>query len=311
MNEYYSDRENGPRARTEQTIPPRIWKWLIDYTNRLMKNGALGMEFPDYCEEFPQQITGSNDNSFNIAVKAEIPDLTWPPKDSETNILSNNTEHESPNTAQILDLVEFIHKKVAKPIPNNNYHDYYRHHHLTFDKKEGQADFRKQINEIFQRNGLAYSLDNTGKITRTLDPILGPVVAETLFNSGDKHLDNLLETSRTKFSSRDLSVRREALESLWDAWERIKSMADRDKKKSTDIIIKMLAEEPEFQERLNKEAKELTDIGNKHFIRHTEVNQKPVIDRDQMDYLFYRMFTMILLMLRKIDKWKINDKTKR
>lgn len=262
------------------------------------------MEFPDYCEEFPQQIIGSNDNSFNIAVKAEIPGLTWPPKDIETNTLSSDIEHEIPNTTLILDLIEFIHKKVAKPIPNS-YHEFYRHHHLAFDKKEGQADFRKQINEIFQRNGLAYSLENTGKITRILDPILGPTVTNTSFNSGDKYLDNLLETSRTKFSSRDLSVRREALESLWDAWERIKSMAGHDKKKSTEIIIKTLAKELEFHERLNKEAKELTEIGNKHFIRHTEVNQKPIIDKDQIDYLFYRMFAMILLMLSKIDKWKI------
>lgn len=84
-------------------------------------------------------------------------------------------------------------------------------------------------------------------------------------------------------------------------------MADHDKKKSTDIIIKTLAKEPEFYERLNKEAKELTEIGNKHFIRQTEVNQKPIIDQDQIDYLFYRMFAMILLILSKIDKWKIKQ----
>jgi len=56
-----------------------------------------------------------------------------------------------------------------------------------------------------------------------------------------------------------------------------------------------------------EEAKELTEIGNKHFIRHTEVNQKPIIDQDQIDYLFYRMFAMILLILSKIDKWKIKQ----
>ena len=308
MNEYFSDRENGPRARAEQTITPSIWKWIIDYTNRLMKNGAFGLEFPDYCEEFPQQITGSDDSSFNIAVKAEIPGLAWPPKDIETNTLSSDIKHEIPNTTLILDFIELIHKKVAKPISDSkSYHEFYRHHHLAFDKKEGQADFRKKINEIFQRNGLAYNLENTGKITRILDPILGPTIINTSFNSGDKYLDSLLETSRTKLSSRDLSVRREALESLWDAWERIKSMADHDKKKSTDIIIKTLAKEPEFYERLNKEAKELTEIGNKHFIRHTEVNQKPIIDQDQIDYLFYRMFAMILLILSKIDKWKIKQ----
>ena len=81
-------------------------------------------------------------------------------------------------------------------------------------------------------------------------------------------------------------------------------MANEDKKKSVNIIIKTLASETTLQDRLDKEAKELTEIGNSYFIRHTEVNQKPLTDPDQIDYLFYRMFAMILLMLSKIDKWK-------
>ena len=51
--------------------------------------------------------------------------------------------------------------------------------------------------------------------------------------------------------------------------------------------------------RLEVEAKELTDIGNSHLIRHYEVKQVPVIDIDHVDYLFHRLFAMIQLMLRK------------
>lgn len=47
------------------------------------------------------------------------------------------------------------------------------------------------------------------------------------------------------------------------------------------------------------EAQELTSIGNSHPIRRSGVNQVPVIDADQVDYLFHRVFAMILLMLNK------------
>lgn len=40
-------------------------------------------------------------------------------------------------------------------------------------------------------------------------------------------------------------------------------------------------------------------IGNSHLIRHSEISQVPVIDVDQVDYLFHRLFAMIQLMLRK------------
>ncbi|MCP5233269.1 MAG: hypothetical protein H6948_14490 [Zoogloeaceae bacterium] len=40
-------------------------------------------------------------------------------------------------------------------------------------------------------------------------------------------------------------------------------------------------------------------IGNNHLMRHSEVNQVPVIDVDQVDYLFHRLFAVIQLVPRK------------
>ena len=95
-------------------------------------------------------------------------------------------------------------------------------------------------------------------------------------------------------------MRREALELLWDAWERLKSLANPDdKKRSIKIILDVAAAEPLLRARLEEEAKELTGIGSSHLIRHSEVNQVPDIDVDQVDYLFHRLFTMIQLLLRK------------
>ena len=65
------------------------------------------------------------------------------------------------------------------------------------------------------------------------------------------------------------------------------------------IILDGTATEPTLRERLVTEAKELTSIDNSHLIRHSEVNQVPVIDVSQVDYLFHRLFAMVQLVLKK------------
>jgi hypothetical protein len=130
--------------------------------------------------------------------------------------------------------------------------------------------------------------------------VLGEELKRTLFNTGDRMLDNMLDECRSKFSDRNPLVRREALERLWDAWERLKSLADpSDKKRSVKTILDTVTSVPSLRERLETEATELNSIGNSHLLRHSEISQVPVIDVDQVDYLFHRLFAMIQLMLRK------------
>lgn len=141
---------------------------------------------------------------------------------------------------------------------------------------------------------------SAGRIVRVLPPVLGEDLKRTLFRTGDRTLDNMLDECRAKFSDRSPLVRREALERLWDAWERLKSLADpSDKQRSVKIILDATASEPSLRARLEAEAVELTSIGNSHLIRHSEVKQVPVIDVDHVDYLFHRLFAMIQLVLRK------------
>lgn len=150
------------------------------------------------------------------------------------------------------------------------------------------------------RNGVAFEMMPTGQIVRLLPPVLGEDLRRTVFNTGDRTLDNMLDECRAKFSDRNPLVRREALERLWDAWERLKSLADpNDKKRSVKIILDAITSETALRARLEAEATELNSIGNSHLIRHSEISQVPVIDVDQVDYLFHRLFAMIQLMLRK------------
>jgi hypothetical protein len=300
VNDYFSDRENGPRARTEQVISPAVWAGLVATVQALINSGAFGLRFPDRCPD-GQAVCGCDADALAASVIAEMPGLAWPLETTrmvEDGFLSRH-EPFAPDTLLILDFIEFVFDSVAKPIPGKH-HDFFSHHHLTFDQQSGQEEFRATINRIFSRNGVAFEMLSTGRIVRVLPPVLGEDLKRTLFRTGDRTLDNMLEECRAKFSERNPLVRREALERLWDAWERLKSLADpADKKRSVKIILDAAAAEQLLRARLEEEAKELTAIGNSHLIRHSEVNQVPVIDVDQVDYLFHRLFAMIQLLLRK------------
>ena len=102
-----------------------------------------------------------------------------------------------------------------------------------------------------------------------------------------------------RFLNKSLDVRKEGLEKLWDAWERLKTIEPgTDKKVMAQAILDKAATEPVLRERLELEAKELNFIGNNLMIRHTEVGKPPVSVSSQVDYLFHRMFAMIRLLLK-------------
>lgn len=300
MSDYFSDRQNGPRARTEQVISPTVWAGLVATVQALINSGAFGLRFPERCPD-GQATCGGDAVALAASASAEMPGLAWPLETASIDGEGHFAERQpfAPDTLLVLDFIEFVHASVAKPI-SGKYHDYFSHHHLTFDQEAGQEDFRMTVNRMFARNGVAFEMLPNGRIERVLPPVLGEELKRMLFNTGDRTLDNMLDECRAKFSDRNPLVRREALERLWDAWERLKSLADpSDKKRSVKIMLDAVTSVPSLRERLETEAAELNSIGNSHLIRHSEISQVPVIDVDQVDYLFHRLFAMIQLMLRK------------
>jgi hypothetical protein len=55
-------------------------------------------------------------------------------------------------------------------------------------------------------------------------PGLGETLTEFTFASGDQKLDELFETARAKFLDPNPEIRRESVEKLWDAFERLKTL---------------------------------------------------------------------------------------
>jgi len=129
---------------------------------------------------------------------------------------------------------------------------------------------------------------------------LKEVLANTVFRTKDNTLNQMLEDSRKKFLNPDPVVRRESIERLWDCWERIKTLEKpNDKKASITLLLNKATTQKDVREMLEEEAKKLTDIGNSFHIRHTEIQQTLISDSHIIDYLFHRLFCMIMLVLKK------------
>lgn len=289
---YFSEKELGARERTSDAISLEVWHGLVRVMQTSIERGDFGEEFPDQCQD-GIGIIGTSMKQMGRALKAEVPDAQWP--------LAEDTV---PEIYVILDLIEFCHRHIAEP-RKDTYHDYFRHHHLSFMKVPGQRAFRDQVNLIFRRNCVTFELGNDGAIIRLVPPVLRNVLGTTIFKTGDATLDQMIEQARHKFISPDSKIRRESLERLWDAWERVKTIHDQDKKKSMSLLLNIAANEGKFRTKLDVEAKELTNIGNEFLIRHSETTQTPLERDEHVDYLFHRLFALIYMLL------SIDGKTQR
>ena len=150
-------------------------------------------------------------------------------------------------------MVEFCWKSISKPI-KEKYHERLNHHHLTFDEEKGRHEFRESIKTIFRRNGIAYELTDEGRIKRLIPPVFSDALVGAHFDTGDSELDRLLRTAQKKFFGSNPDTRREALEALWDAWERLKTLDQGDKKSGVTAILDATAgsESPKFREALGR-----------------------------------------------------------
>lgn len=244
--------------------------------------------------------------SFDDALRAEVPGLAiederdysghWR---SALDALSNPDT--PPSTRVILDLIEFCWKRISKPVETRD-HSYHKHRDiLEFDRPAGREQFRCDIETIFRRNGISYKLTEEGRIERSVPLAFQSTLVESGFDAGDTDFNRLLSTAQRKFLDPRPDIRREALEALWDAWERLKTLNGQgDKKAQAKAMLDGAAGtcSPIFRAALEREAKELTSLGNSLGIRHSETNQEILASSEHVDYLFYRLFSLVHLILR-------------
>lgn len=288
-NIYFGEREFGLKPRTENEIDANVWGGLVASINNLIEEQYFAGKFPERCPDYPDSIDkiyGTNKAMMTSTILALFPNIKFP-----LDVL------DQPVTLTILEFLEFCHEYIAKPVRFEP-HNYFTHDHLNFDKQEGQTEFHNQVNRLFERNGIAFELQEDGQITRLAPPIVRDILNNAIFKTNNKELDSLLETARIKYLNPDLKIRLESLEKLWDAWERIKTLDyPSDKKKSIEMLFLKASGEIEMRNILNEDGIKLTWIGNNFMIRHTEVKTIPITSSAHVDYLFHRMFALIYLLL--------------
>jgi len=284
VTKFFSDRELGRREPWEVEISQGAWGGLWSAIRTRIAHGSFGYRFPLACFD-GNAVAGCDETAFFGALHGQIPDLDLRPG-------------QTPETLAALDALEFCYAAIAEP-HHHGWHDYGRHWHLTFEQEPGQTAFRAEVNLVLRRNGLMYKLGKDGQVVRLAPEPLAGALRQSDFDTGDERLDGHLASAVAKFLDPDPDVRTEALEELWDAWERLKSIEEPgNKARSVAKLLDAAAGgNGELRALLEAEAKEITRIGNQFHIRHSEVDKVPV-DRDEdLDYLFHRAFALIRLLL--------------
>lgn len=278
----YSERVHGATAPTHEELPEQTADGLKALVNRRIDGNYLAEEFPTYCSD-GSGIDGTNNYDIGPDLTALVPGATWP------------LWQEDVSDETLFDVVEYVAQRLSKPL-NGRYHEFFRHHELEFDAKAGRAQFRADVNTILSRGGTVFEMDAKMQVQRVGSPEVQAALRQLRPGTGDIKLDELLEASRKLYLSRQEADRATAIEKLWDAFERLKTLDDAsDKKRSVKALLSNITDTP-FRDIVEAEMIALTALGNSFQIRHHEVGKHPVPAEGQ-DYIAARMVNLIVLLL--------------
>jgi len=126
------------------------------------------------------------------------------------------------------------------------------------------------------------------------------VIPDSLFGiptSGDANVDEMLRVAIDSFRKPDHASRKAAVEKLWDAWERLKTLPDSNPAQGNEILLNNAADNPKFLELLEHEANQLHKAGNNFHIRHFKTETTEITRIEHYDYLFHRLLALMNLLL--------------
>ena len=307
MEKYFSENELGSKERVSENISISVWNGIVSIFEQFKTENYFSSDFPANCLD-GLGIYGFDSELFQDRIKSEIPNIDIPiiRKEKVTTVLNNNdfTQKEIETKIDkysVLDFIEFCHKYIKEPA-QGSYHDFFKHYHLSFkNNPEIQGKFRKKINKIFERNGIVFFINENGEIERTIPKPMQLLIDKT-FNTNDSRLNELVKLANDKFILPRIDDRIYALEIIWDAFERVKTYYGDNKRQSVEQLIELVANNNEaLKNVISDEAFALKNIGNNFQIRHFETNKTEITDNKHIDYLFYRMISLINLFLSKLE----------
>ena len=124
------------------------------------------------------------------------------------------------------------------------------------------------------------------------------------YQTNDQQLNELIKDSKNFFRSNN--GLQTAVEKLWDAFERIKTLKNVKKNDGTKQIVNMMVEDiaPEL---IESEFQELTTIGNQYAIRHHEVNKVKIFSQRELSYLYFRLLALVNFALEALQNEQVNN----
>lgn len=324
---FYSDRIGRGKPRVAEEISHATWRGLVALIRRYVGDGYLARAFPAYdCPDDRtghSVITGVDEQAFVDSLTAYVPDLVscalecTGDDDLFGMEIRSSVKHFRmadllatgwvPDTATALDVVEFIAHHIEDPTHRSLHTWNGDHHHYSFSgrshgRPKGQGEFQSSVNFLFARNGIAFTLDDDLQVHRIAPPEVRSVISEFRPETEDPELNAKLADAMVRFISRHPEHRRDAVEKLWDGFERLKTLefgASKDKKTSvSELLDKSSFGSVPYRDELEAEFKKLTDIGNKFGIRHHEHSQVALPNDAAVDYLFVRLASVIAYVLR-------------
>jgi len=268
------------------------YDYLFDVCERFFLN--LAYHFPIRCKDNNSNITEIDLGKFKNYLVIRIPNL-FSDKWSEYNSVVKDFRTTNYDQFAIFDLIEYVAKNI-RDYKKGNYHSYYSHYELEFNLQNNQSfkEFQNLINDFFDITGLQYQLKDSFKIEQKITTGAAATIVPVIETIKEPYLKELLDLALSYFKSPKPSDKRNAVEKLWDAFERLKTYHTSDKKYSTDKIIKdMAAGNEHFKSLFEAEFYALKDIGNRYTIRHHETNTITISNSEDFDYFFNRCLALI------------------
>lgn len=296
---YYTERSNlrNPVEPTYE-ISSNAYSYLYDCCEKYFE--YISYQYPDYCED-GEEIIGLDYIKFSLSMEYEIPGLC---KDYYHKITRPNkfiTEYDS---YAILDLIEYL-MKFMKDISNHNWHGFFSHSHLSFAETNTVTyTFQEEINNSFTKMGLQYIISENGQVERVLDiSAISEEALETTEQFSEFGIKELIEEAISLYRDPKTSARKNSVEKIWDAFERLKTYyTNLNKKQSSKKVCRDASlDNLDFEELITSEFLYLTKVGNSYRIRHHETDKKEINDDRHYDYLFNRCLSLVVLVMKCIE----------
>ena len=321
---YFTER-HGMRKPIERTstITVEMYALLFDCCEKYYD--YIAWKFPLECDD-GYDCCGLDMQKLSNELKFVIPDLFRNFKGNITIPQNRPSDfYGKENQFALLDLIEYIAQN-CRDITHRAHHDVTRelveeygfnalssrdlnghlnYEHLFFsEKSEVFIKYRSEINHIFEKTGLLFTLTDKKIVERVVEnSVLTAEIEAAVKAVKEPGTRELLEEAIGLFKQPDPATRKFAVEKLWDAFERLKTYyTTLDKKASvTKIVNDMSGNQLEFAKLFEDEFNALKSIGNDFRIRHHETNKIDITDDRYYDYFFNRCLSLIALAIQYLN----------